>query len=200
MGVSHSGHGSIWHDIQVRFENRIHNVWLTDAECKEHEEINRSAACDIILADIQDPLSLMGGATLSLPFDMPNRSHRAVFGRALGLLTNLAEESALSADLDYCNWLADEIEQLHPTVTRLHQGTRRAPKLNCASVGSSTNILNDGHNLQSPSSETASSKSSSVIRPSTQGYRSGSSSNGLSTQVGSLSTVDIMDYTKSDDI
>ncbi|KAF2627872.1 hypothetical protein BU25DRAFT_45798, partial [Macroventuria anomochaeta] len=117
----------------------------------------------------------------------------------LKLLAALAEESTRSADPDYCEELADQIEQLLPVIARLRREAQFAPKSICATAGPSSGILNEHCDLPSPSSETASSRSRSVIRPSTQRCGSGSSSNKTSTQTGSLSTFDIVDRTKPED-
>jgi hypothetical protein len=139
------------------------------------EALGRSAACDVIFADILDPLSLMRNGMSTLPFGMPTHSHRDIVGGTLQLLSALAEESTLSADPDYCEELADQLEQLLPVIARLRRGTQSAPKPICATAGPSSRDLNDCRNLPPSSSEFASNRSSSMIRPRAQGCGSGSS-------------------------
>lgn len=163
------------------------------------EGLGRSAAYDIVFANILDPLSLRRDDRPVLRHEMPAQSHKHIFGGTLKLLSALAKESTLSADPNYCEELADQLEQLLPIIASLRREAQTALNSSNTSAGPVPTILNERRDSVPPSSETTSNTSSSIIRPSTQGCESCSSSDEISTQTGSQFTFDIMDSTKPDD-
>lgn len=161
-------------------EAAVSSVPLNDSTETADERLHRSAAYTVLLADVQ--------------------SHRNILGKAMQLVTSLAEESARIADSVYCGELADQVEeQLFSVIANLRQNAEHAPNQTVTSIGSSPETSNERYDIPSPGSETASSRSRSAIRPSTHGRRSGSSSYEISTATTSVFTLEIVDGTQHDD-